>query len=288
MEFLKNHYEKIALSLVLLLMATAAVLLVFQVGSVEEELGAFRNLVVETGGQPVEKPNPLHYTSILSNAQPPAVDLGKVHKVFNPERWLLDTNGSLISGKDVGVSKLQVVEIMPMQLKLELVVSGSAERQSYLVNITREYAAKALDQRATKRSISLNSTNFLDTPSKLRFIVARSIDGPPDNPTVVLDYQEPGKELQKISLTKDKPFSAVVEYGAKLFYPVEKIAFPTPNPLRKDLVWERKDSPLVFAGDTNNIVEITSSNVVVKALSNDKTTTIPLSGPPPAPGAPKP
>jgi hypothetical protein len=287
MEFLKNHYEKIVLSVVLLLMATAAVLLVIQVRSVEEELRAFRQVVVETGGQSVERPKTNPYTAILTKAQPPVVDLVQPHKVFNPERWLMDrTNGILISGKDVGVGKLQLLEVQPMQLKLELVVSGSAERQSYLVNITREYAQKTIDQRPTKRSVTLNSTNFLDAPSKQRFIVARAIEGPPDNPTVTLDYQEPGKDLQKITLTKDKPFSAVVEYGVKMFYPVEKIAFP--NPLRKDVVWERKDSPLVFAGDTNIIVEITVSNVVVKAVSNDKTTTIPLSGPPPATGTAKP
>ena len=287
MEFLKNHYEKIVLSVVLLLMATAAVLLVLQVRSVEEELGAFRKVIVETGGQSVERPKTNPYTAILTKAQPPVVDLVQPHKVFNPERWLMDrTNGILISGKDVGVGKLQLLEVQPMQLKLELVVSGSAERQSYLVNITREYAQKTIDQRPTKRSVTLNSTNFVDAPSKQRFIVARAIEGPPDNPTVTLDYQEPGKDLQKITLTKDKPFSAVVEYGVKMFYPVEKIAFP--NPLRKDVVWERKDSPLVFAGDTNIIVEITVSNVIVKAVSNDKTTTIPVSGSLPAAGSAKP
>lgn len=286
MEFLKNHYEKIVLSVVLLLMATAAVLLVLQVRSVEEELGAFRKVIVETGGQSVERPKTNPYTAILTKAQPPVVDLVQPHKVFNPERWLMDTNRNLISGKDVGVAKLQLLEVQPMQLKLELLVSGSAERQSYLVNITREYALKTTDQRPTKRSVTVNSTNYLDAPSKLRYIVARAIEGPPDNPTVTLDYQEPGKELQKITLTKDKPFSAVVDYGVKLFYPVEKIAFP--NPLRKDVVWERKDAPLVFAGDTNIIVEITVSNVIVKAVSNDKTTTIPLSGSLPATGSARP
>ncbi len=289
MEFLKNHYEKIVLGLVLLLMATAAVLLMLQVGSVEKDLGAFRTLVVETGGQPVPPAEAGLYSTILSNARPPVVELSKSHLVFNPGLWLMNTNGQLINGKDVGVAKLQVVEILPMQLKLELLISGSPERPSYLLNITKEYALKKLDQRPTKRSVTLNSTNFLDyPPSKKRFIVARSIEGPPDNPTVMLDYQEPGQELQKITLSKEKPFGSVVEYGAKLFYPVEEIAFPIPSPYRKDWIWERKDSPLVFAGDTNIIVEITASNVLVRAVSNDKTTTIPVSAAPPAAGLPKP
>ena len=70
----------------------------------------------------------------------------------------------------------------------------------------------------------------------------------------------------------------VVDYGAKVLYSVENIQFP--SPARKDINYERKDSQLVFAGDTNIIVEITATNVVVKAISNDKPTTIPLAPPP--------
>lgn len=273
MEFLKNHYEKIILSLVLLLMAGGAVMLVMEAGSVQAELDSFRQVIVTTGGQRPEPPDRSAYLAAISNAQPRLIDLTRGHKVFNPELWYVNTNGDLIIGTNVGVSKLFVTEIKELRLRLDLVISGSPERPSYLVRMTREFMTRLADQKPVNRSVSLNSTNFLDE-TKRRYLVPRAINPPPDNPTVLLDYFEPGREVEKVTLTKDKPFETVVDYGAKLLYAVENTQFP--SPLRKDVLYERKDAQLMFAGDTNIIVEITASNVVVKAVSNDKPTTIPL------------
>jgi hypothetical protein len=282
MEFLKNHYEKVVLSLVLLLMAGGAVMLVLGAGSVQQELDNFKKVVVETGGQRPDPPNRGEYLSAISNAQPRLIDLTKGHKVFNPELWYVNTNGDLIIGTNVGVSKLFVTEIKPLRLKLELVISGNAERPSYLVKMTKEFMPKVTDQKPINRSISLNSTNYLDETKPVRkfngYLVPRAISGPPDNPTVELDYHDPSRDVEKVKLTKAQPFETVVDYGAKLLYSVENIQFP--SPARKDINYERKDSQLVFAGDTNIIVEITATNVVVKAISNDKPTTIPLAPPP--------
>jgi len=282
MEFLKNHYEKVVLSLVLLLMAGGAVMLVLGAGSVQQELDNFKKVVVETGGQRPDPPNRGEYLAAISNAQPRLIDLTKGHKVFNPELWYVNTNGDLIIGTNVGVSKLFVTEIKPLRLKLELVISGNAERPSYLVKMTKEFMPKVSDQKPINRSISLNSTNYLDETKPVRkfngYLVPRAISGPPDNPTVELDYHDPSRDVEKVKLTKAQPFETVVDYGAKLLYSVENIQFP--SPARKDINYERKDSQLVFAGDTNIIVEITATNVVVKAISNDKPTTIPLAPPP--------
>lgn len=280
MEFLKSHYEKIILSLVLLLMAGGAVMLVMEAGSVQAELDSFKQVIVTTGGQRPEPPNRNAYLAAISNAQPRLIDLTKGHKVFNPELWYVNTNGDLVIGTNVGVSKLFVTEIKPLRLRLDLVISGSPERPSYLMRMTREFMTKLTDQRPVNRSISVNSTNFLDE-TKRRYLVPRAISPSPDNPTVLLDYFEPDREVEKVTLQKDKPFETVVDYGARLLYAVENIQFP--SPLRKDVLYERKDAQLMFAGDTNIIVEITASNVVVKAISNDKPTTIPLT---PAPAVP--
>lgn len=292
MEFLKNHYEKVILSLVLLLMAAGAVMLVMEAGSVEEQLKTFRDTVVVADGQRPPPPDPAAYRGALSNAQPRLIDLTRGHKVFNPELWYVDTNGNLIIGTNVGVSKLFVTEIRPLRLKLELVISGSADRPTPLARMTREFMPLVAQQRPINRSITLNATNYLDDarPPARKFngyFIPRAITGPPDNPTIEIDYHDPGKEVEKIKLTKANPFETIVDYGAKLLYSVENIQFP--SPARKDVLYERKDSPLVFAGDTNIIVEITATNVVVKAVSNDKPTTIPLTpalAPPPAKKAP--
>lgn len=287
MEFLKNHYEKIILSLVLVLMAVGAVVLVLEAGSWEEKLRPFRELAVQPDGQRPPSPDPAPYQAALSRAQPKLVDLTKGHKVFNPELWYVDTNNNLIIGTNVGVRKLFVTEIKPMRLKLELVISGSPERPAQLARMTREYMSKTTDQRPLNRTITLNATNYLDDTRPVRnfngYFVARATSGPADNPAIDIDFHEPGRELVKFKLTKDNPYETIVDYGAKLLYSVENIQFP--SPLRKDVLYERKGAPLVFAGDTNIIVEITATNVVVRAASNDKPTTIPLGPAPPIPPA---
>jgi len=287
MEFLKNHYEKIILSLVLVLMAAGAVVLVLEAGSWEEELRPFRELAVQPDGQRPPSPDPAPYQAALSRAQPKLVDLTKGHKVFNPELWYVDTNNNLIIGTNVGVRKLFVTEIKPMRLKLELVISGSPERPTQLARMTREFMSKTTDQRPLNRTITLNATNYLDDTRPVRnfngYFVARATSGPADNPAIDIDFHEPGRELVKFKLTKDNPYETIVDYGAKLLYSVENIQFP--SPLRKDVLYERKGAPLVFAGDTNIIVEITATNVVVRAASNDKPTTIPLGPAPPIPPA---
>ncbi len=289
MEFLKSHYEKITLSLVLLLMAGGAVMLVLEAGSVETELKAFRDTIVVTDGQRPAPPDSSVYLAALSNAQPRLVDLTKGHKIFNPELWFVDTNQNLIPGTNVGVSKLFVTEIKPLRLRLDLVVSGSAERPSYLVKMTRDFMPKLTDQKPVNRSISLNTTNYFDDTKPTRkftgYFVPRATNGPPDNLAFDLDYYAPGREAEKVTISKEKPFETIVDYGAKLLYSVENIQFPSPQ--RKDVLHERKDSQLVFAGDTNIIVDITASNVVVRAVSNDKPTTIPLGPAPPSPPARK-
>jgi len=233
MEFLKNHYEKVVLSLVLLLMAGGAVMLVLGAGSVQQELDNFKKVVVETGGQRPDPPNRGEYLAAISNAQPRLIDLTKGHKVFNPELWYVNTNGDLIIGTNVGVSKLFVTEIKPLRLKLELVISGNAERPSYLVKMTKEFMPKVTDQKPINRSISLNSTNYLDETKPVRkfhhYLVPRAINGPPDNPTVELDYHDPSRDVEKVKLTKAQPFETVVDYGAKLLYSVENIQFPPPT-----------------------------------------------------------
>ena len=82
----------------------------------------------------------------------------------------------------------------------------------------------------------------------------------------------------KITISKNQPaFSMIYEYVAELYYTPEQITFKAP---------QRQGAELRFAGDTNIIVEITATNVLLKAVSNDKTTAKPLAPSLPAtPGA---
>lgn len=282
MEFLKNHYEKIILGLVLLLMAVGAVVLVLEVGSVQEELNKFKEIAMGHDGKPPPKEDFTGLIKALSQVtNPPQVEFVKVHRVFNPDTWYVDTNGNLIAGTNVGVGRLIVQSITPQHLKVEFgQIGGTPERPSIRLNVTREFAPKPVDQGRKPITLSLNSTNAVNTMDAARKVqlLVREIGGTPENPEVKLELVEPGKDILRFSVSKAQGFTTVMEYVAYIVYPVES-----------NYVWRaaRKDTPMIFAGDTNIVVEITASNVVVRAVSNDKPTTLPLGSAQPVPPRPK-
>lgn len=277
MEFLKNHYEKIILGLMLLLMASGAVLLVLEGGSVQEQLAGYRELIIGGAGKPPPEQDLDKLKSLLSSASKPSqTDFATVHRVFNPMAWYVDTNGNLIPGTLVGVSRLAVHSITPQRLLLEFAATGgSPERPTVTVGVTREFGRTVQDRQKKRQSVFLNATNtpatatsanMIDSGRKLVLLV-REASGPPESPEVKCELHEPGKEPLKFTLSKAQGFTTVVEHIAHIQYMAET-----------NFVWlqARKDMPMVFAGDTNIVVEITASNVVVRAVSNDKVTTLPL------------
>lgn len=282
MEFVKNHYEKLILGVMLLLMAVGAVLLVFEVGSVQEELQKFKEMT--TGGSdkpPAQEDLTGLIKAINQVTNPPKVDFTTVHKVFNPDPWYVDTNGNLIAGTNVGVQKLLVQSITPQYLKLWFeAIAGTPGRESVKINAIREFARTPAEQSRKQLNLSLTTTNAintLDAANKLQ-VFAREIGGTPEAPEVKLELIEPGKEPIKFTMSKTQGFTNVVEYVAHIIYQPET-----------NFYWlkARKGQPMSFAGDTNIVVEITSSNVVVRAISNDKPTTLPLGTNQPAPPRPK-
>lgn len=272
MEFLKNHYEKIILGVMLLLMATGAVVLVMEVSSVQAQLEEYRKIIV--AGTDSKKPpseDLAQYTNALASAiNPPQTDFVTVHRVFNSDAWYVNTNGDLIQGTNVGVNRLAVVQITPQHLKLWFdSIGGTPGRESVKINAIREFMRTPQEQGKRPLSLSLTSTNtvnMLDPGSKLQ-IFAREIGGTPEAPEVKFELVEPGKEPVKLTLSKAQGYTNVVENVAHIYYTVET-----------NFVWRtaRKGTSLIFAGDTNIVVDVTATNVILRAISNEKQTTIPL------------
>src|SRR5271157_6498321 len=113
MQFLKKHYEKIILCVVLLSMAAAAIW-----------MGAVITRLSEEVNQPIsashknKPPVPLDLTTdLLALAQvtnPPPVVLSGGHNLFNPVTWRRKANGELLKILKTGPDALSVINIAPL------------------------------------------------------------------------------------------------------------------------------------------------------------------------------
>ena len=96
--------------------------------------------------------------------------------------------------------------------------------------------------------------------------------GPQDNPTnVVLVLNDTGEEAV-LTTDKTNSFRRVNGYTADLKYrPENRILAPTAAPIPL--------LPLLFNGETYDIVAINKNEVILKAKSNQKKWSIPYNGP---------
>src|SRR3954470_14173877 len=86
MQFLKNHYEKILLSLVLLGLAGAAVWLPFAIDQAKKDLAVLTTTLPPK--KEIKSPNLVTNIAVLEKFKNPStLELGSPHLVFNPVIW---------------------------------------------------------------------------------------------------------------------------------------------------------------------------------------------------------
>jgi hypothetical protein len=260
MQFLKKHYEKIVLSVVLLGLAVAAAALPYLVSQVQDQIENTVSSVKRS------KPKPWPSLDLSTNEMavsrlegPIDVQLVGAHNLFNPVRWMKSSDGrvrKITTGREIGAGAVEVMKITPLELTVTFDgVSGSGDRIQYTVGIVRDTEAAA---RKTSGSAAVGVRNAM-------FRIEKVI-GSPESPDALLVMVKDDKEL--ITVSKDKPYKRVIGYVADLIYPPEKQTF-----LRRKVT-----SSLSLQGDESyKIVAITEHEVVLSSESTGKRSTIKLS-----------
>ena len=88
MDFLKKHYEKIILGVVLLGLAVAVAFIPFKVGSERKELEDKRLSLIPRSVKPLTNLDlTVPETAIKRAAAPVALDFSSTHRLFNPMPW---------------------------------------------------------------------------------------------------------------------------------------------------------------------------------------------------------
>jgi hypothetical protein len=262
----RQHYEKLILSLVLLLLAVA-VWRIYEASQEEKENvrkipAGFERKSVK-GVAPVEVT--AYQTAIRGGTNPPGLNLSGKHNLFNPVKWQQARQGGpvikVVSGSEVGAEAMRIVRVRPLQLMIaydRAASSGSgadAVVTGYHTVVTNEMIANPV-RRKISQFITIGDTN------KQVFVLIEA-KGPPAEPTELV-AQLKDFNNEKISFAPGKPYARVVGHEAELKYPPSGKTYP---PLRTG-------SPLDIEGEPYKIVDITPSKVVLSDDSNGKRYTI--------------
>jgi hypothetical protein len=264
MQFLKRHYEKILLSVVLLALAGAAAWLPMAIGKARESLAAITGTL--PGPKEIKPVDVTPYEGALQRLKnPPTVNFAGAHNLFNPVTWKQKSDGSLLkiqSGNEEGPAAVKITRIFPLHLIFSFErVSGTG----YYIGVHDEAVPGS---RKAQRLVSLNAKTPFGPDAKTQFFAVREAKGPAEDPTELI--LELGDTNEKVSVTKEKPFKRVQGYAADMKYDVEGRTF-------NDV---RVGSNIVLGGEAYKVVAISSNEVRVSSVSTTKQTTLTWSGVP--------
>jgi hypothetical protein len=265
MDFLKKHYEKLILGLVLLGLGVAVAFLPFKISSERQDLTALTQTITKRKVPPLTNLDLTIQENVLKRAGVPAlIDFSSSNKLFNPIPWMQtkDTPPRLIPSNKAGPSLTVVTNITPLYLKLSLEgVNLSADSNSavYVVGITKEAAPKVGDRAKKTTYCRLNEKKDKDG------IIVTAANGPLEDPTsVVLELLDTGEKVTLTKQSKETPYKRIDGYAADVSYPPEKF-------MRKN---QRVGEMLKFASEEYKIVAINPNELVLSANSNQKKWTI--------------
>ena len=257
MDFLKKHYEKILLGVVLIGLAVAVAFLPFVISGEQAKLKEMSDAVLTPRPKPLTNLDlTVPETALKRVATPAVIDFGAPNRLFNPMPWQKTADNKLILGAKAGPTALTVTNVAPLYLKLSLDrVETIADAPKYDIIIEKQ-AAATLAQRGKKQTYcKLNDKN--DTFQLVE------IKGKPEDPSqLIVVLNDTG---EKAVISKDKPFQRIDGYKADLRYELEKKSWPDCRVNSK---------PLTFNGEEYNVVGINQNEVVLSAKSNGKKWTI--------------
>jgi hypothetical protein len=258
MEFIKKHYEKVILSVVLLGLAVAAFMLTVQVQNVTRGIEEQSQSRERKKGKNVREINLTTNQAALARlSQPLALNFSGEHNVVNPIPWVTNSRGGGLipqsKSDKIGPAGLSLRAINPLWLVISFEgVAGTGDELRYQFGVEKQYAKKPNDRRRTIVSANVGAKTQDNT------LILREVQGPKDNPTGLVCELIDGAE--RIVVTKEKPLMRALGYSADLYYEAEKKAFSG----------KRVDEQITLSGRSYKIVAIGQNEAVVSDPDTQK------------------
>ncbi len=256
MDFLKKHYEKIILSVVLLGVAVYAVRLLGLIDESKQQQEERINRITQAKGKDAPTLEFTTFEQALKRLQTATnISLVGDHNLLNPVLWQRRQDGKILrvlTGNEF-FQDLVVTRITNLYYVVTYDgTSGSGDFLRYKFSITDEAAVKPADRRKVTLTEAVTRKN--------QFFRLAEIKGPPEAPTEL--FLEIFKDKLTVSVGKGKESRRVVGYEADAKYEPEQKKFLG---LRM-----QPQSQIDFAGDTYKVIAITESEVTIESNTTSK------------------
>src|SRR5258707_8280559 len=139
MDFIKKHYKKVMLGVVLVGMAVGLGVLPFFISSEKAKLQDMKTSVLKPKVKPLTNLDLTVSENALKRlASPAVIDFGPPNRLFNPMPWQKAADGHLILRDSVGPNRIVVTNIVALNLVLTLdSVNTSGPAPQYVIGIEK-------------------------------------------------------------------------------------------------------------------------------------------------------
>jgi hypothetical protein len=260
MDFLKKHYEKILLGLMLAGLIGVLVFMLFYIAADQTDMDNKRNSIFNPSVKALpELDMSLQDGAIARLNSPFRLDFETTNKLLNPMEWQRSLDGPLIpAAKKTGLQVAVVTNITPLYLVISLASIKTNELGVlYGVMVERQAAAMPAKRSPTKR--------FVSSGDKANDIfLLQEVKGPPDNPEALVLKLVEGGEV--VTVLRDQPFRRPDAYAADVRYDPEKRIY---HNLRAGV-------RVAIGGTYYVVAEVNPHELILADQSNQKKTSLPF------------
>lgn len=264
MELLKNHYEKIILGVVLLLLAVVAGYLPFEVSNVRSRLNQSTQNYERAKVDPIPELNLSTNDSVVARAgREMHFDFGRgEHGLFTPSgTWRRGPGGIPVPPPPTGVAGLVVTNISP--LTLEIKYQGVSTGAGSL-----RYRFFVKDESSTNKATAKGRIVIQGPGMRSDVLTLKDHVGPAENPDG-FNVELPGLR-RAATVTREKAYTEVVGYAADLWHPAE-------GKIYRD---QKQGGKLVIGGTIYNIVAVSERDVTIEDDKSKRRTVVPFKSAP--------
>ena len=259
MDFIKKHYEKILLGVMLLGLIGVLVFMLFYIAAERSDMESKSVGYTTPHAKPLTNVDTALEDGAVQRVKSPYnLDLETTNKLLNPGEWQRALDNTLIPVKKTGAEVAVVTNIMPLYLiiSLESIVKNDVST-NYVIKVERQNAPTIAKRQPSRHYIALN-----EKPNDV--FALEAVKGPADDPTgLVLKLADSGDE---VTISKDNPYRRIEGYSVDFRYDPEKKVFHG----------KRVNDKVAFGGVDYAVVEISQNELILMDQSNQKKTSLPF------------